>query len=670
MTELAITTIEHETDVGVRVEQLVMTSVFVGGSESQPLDSNLTAIAALSTTAYGRAFLVLVDAAAGRTALSLGTASTHAVTDFDAFGAAGAAQAAAIAASDTTGSAAAVLVTAKAYADGLVLGLLDDRGNFNASGNTFPASGGSGSAGAILKGDLWTISIAGTLGGMAVTAGDVVRALSNTPGQTAGNWAITEHDFGYVAENSANKATSISGSNTDVQYPSAKLLYDQLQLKEAAGLAATETARAQAAEAALQAALNDLFFIGLLYVKGAPGAWFDPLDLTSAFQDSAGTTPVTAVEQPIGKRLDKSGRGNHASQATTTARPTLSARKNLATSTEVIGAGTPWNCAPNYTITPDVSAPPLGLTHSALLTPLASAGPTIYSLGAAPSTAVAVSGYFKAGSATSIILLLRNQTTATNFTYMVLNLTNGSGATTGWTIEDVGGGWYRAKFIQTTGITVGDQLTFYYGVSSTVAAGLSWNVTGIQFEPIAVTLYQCVSTASNYDTNFPTYDGYDGASNSLATTVGGGASTSAFICVGFRSNAAGVAQTLWSDRTGNTGLKLEVTAANAIAFSGGNGSAIITATGGAIVAYTDYVVTAIYDGANLSVQLNSLPATTAACVLSAGTAAISLAKDNGAASGFLKGRVYECVYVKNTPQSARRIASTKQYVAALSGVTL
>lgn len=103
-------------------------------------------------------------------------------------------------AADTT-----VLNTAKSYADSLVVGLVDDRGNYNASGNTFPASGGSGTAGAVLKGDLWTVSVGGTLGGVAVTAGDLVRALVDAPGQTAGNWAVTENNIGYVAENAANK---------------------------------------------------------------------------------------------------------------------------------------------------------------------------------------------------------------------------------------------------------------------------------------------------------------------------------------------------------------------------------------------------------------------------------------------------------------------------------
>jgi hypothetical protein len=80
----------------------------------------------------------------------------------------------------------------KTYADGLVVGLLDDRGNYNASSNLFPSSGGSGPSGSILKGDTWNISVAGTLGTQVVNAGDWIRALSNSPGQTAGNWTITQ----------------------------------------------------------------------------------------------------------------------------------------------------------------------------------------------------------------------------------------------------------------------------------------------------------------------------------------------------------------------------------------------------------------------------------------------------------------------------------------------
>lgn len=41
------------------------------------------------------------------------------------------------------------------------------------------------------------------------------------------------------------------------------------------------------------------------------GAWFDASDLTTLFQDTAGTTPVTTAGQTVGLMKDKSGNGNH-----------------------------------------------------------------------------------------------------------------------------------------------------------------------------------------------------------------------------------------------------------------------------------------------------------------------------------------------------------------------
>lgn len=60
-----------------------------------------------------------------------------------------------------------------------------------------------------------------------------------------------------------------------------------------------------------------------LFASGEQGVWYDPSDFSTMFQDSAGTTPVTAVGQPVGKILDKSGRGNHATQGTSASRPVL-----------------------------------------------------------------------------------------------------------------------------------------------------------------------------------------------------------------------------------------------------------------------------------------------------------------------------------------------------------
>lgn len=98
--------------------------------------------------------------------------------------------------------------SAKNYADSLVVGLLNDRGSHDASSDTFPTTGGSGTAGAIRKGDIFFVSDAGTLGGRAVIAGDSVRALVNTPGQTASNWSIIQTNIGYVPEPSITAGTT------------------------------------------------------------------------------------------------------------------------------------------------------------------------------------------------------------------------------------------------------------------------------------------------------------------------------------------------------------------------------------------------------------------------------------------------------------------------------
>jgi hypothetical protein len=116
---------------------------------------------------------------------------------------------------------------AKSYADTLVVGLLDDRGNYDASVDLFPSSGGSGTAGAIKKGDLWTVSVSGTLGGVDVSIGDAIRALSDTPGQTSANWNITENNLGYVPENSLNKKTDIEANKTsNTFFAPIKAIYD------------------------------------------------------------------------------------------------------------------------------------------------------------------------------------------------------------------------------------------------------------------------------------------------------------------------------------------------------------------------------------------------------------------------------------------------------------
>lgn len=111
--------------------------------------------------------------------------------------------------------------------DTITLGLWDDRGSFDASVNTYPTSGGSGTAGAIVRGDIWTIGVVATAGPLfGQPVGTTVRALTDAPGQTVGNWAIAGVGTGYVPENAALK---------DVSSGYAGLTQFKLNLKNAAG---------------------------------------------------------------------------------------------------------------------------------------------------------------------------------------------------------------------------------------------------------------------------------------------------------------------------------------------------------------------------------------------------------------------------------------------------
>jgi hypothetical protein len=58
-----------------------------------------------------------------------------------------------------------------------------------------------------------------------------------------------------------------------------------------------------------------------LFSSGQLGFWYDPSDITTLFQDNLGVTPVTAAGQTVGRILDKSGNGYHATQATLAQRP-------------------------------------------------------------------------------------------------------------------------------------------------------------------------------------------------------------------------------------------------------------------------------------------------------------------------------------------------------------
>lgn len=92
-----------------------------------------------------------------------------------------------------------------------------------------------------------------------------------------------------------------------------------------------------------------------LFSGGVQGVWYDPSDLTTMFEDSAGTAPVHTpgngvADSPVGKIMDKSGNANHATQSTSTAKPTLSARYNILVATDTLSTQSVTTVASTYTL--------------------------------------------------------------------------------------------------------------------------------------------------------------------------------------------------------------------------------------------------------------------------------------------------------------------------------
>jgi len=268
---------------------------------------------------------------------------------------------------------------------------------------------------------------------------------------------------------------------------------------------------------------------------------------------------------------------------------------------------------------------------------------------------VAVSFYLKKGSSSLQTALLRNTTTATNFTSSTINVD--TGAVTGpWTCSDAGNGWWKLSLVHTTGISPGNILSVYLGSTSPSVAGAYWLLAGITAtSPTDAHLpYQRVNTATDYDADpakFPAFGRLDGVDDSLASSTGGGGTTGFFFSAAISpQGSAGTARTLFSDAGTNTGYIVRLNASNQLEMSAGNGTAYTTiATAGTLAVGSTDIVQAWDDGTNLNVKIGNGPtASIARPTVSAGTAGYTMGQDNGASTGYFNGRVYSTIYRKDS----------------------
>lgn len=263
-----------------------------------------------------------------------------------------------------------------------------------------------------------------------------------------------------------------------------------------------------------------------LFAAGELGAWYDPSDLSSMFEDAAGTVPVTGVERPVGLLLDKSGRANHLSQSNAASRPVLRARYNLITQSENFGDGL-WSKT-GVTVTINTHVAPDGTTTGDTITHAAQSGEIIQNFLFTPNS-YQYSFYAKYVDVRWIRPVVGSSLSNVFVWFDIQNGQVGQNGTAGTStlvsanIVSVGNGWYRC-FI-TANITAA--ASTYAQINTAVADGDhtraagSFAAWGAQLMPVVQASglnnrYQRVGVAADYNSvGFEPYIDFDGTDDCL-----------------------------------------------------------------------------------------------------------------------------------------------------------
>lgn len=434
-----------------------------------------------------------------------------------------------------------------------------------------------------------------------------------------------------------------------------------------------------------------------LFASGAPGFLLDATlaDLSSLFQDSAGTIPVTAVEQPVGRVLDTSGRGNHFVQSTAAARPVLSARVNLLTKTEQFDDAV-W-LKTNITVsanTTDTTDPLGGNTADRALETITNAAHFIDVSGAGLAVTNGVtytrSVCLKFLGRQWVVLDMFD--TVSRYTYFDIQNgvvgTNAAGTTA--SIQNLGNGWFRCSITRTVAAStlyIGTAIATSDGGSLTFVGDITkgyyiWGADLRVANDTALPIYQRVNTATDYDTTgFPLYLRYDGVDDRLSTSglsmlknVNG-----AFICAGVRylGTASGYITIFEADigtsASDRTGLYIKSTSAieaggrrlDADAYQGLEVTSIPTLTN---------VLSGVFDyqNAQLYARVNGVQTQRGGGFQTAGntsnTDSQAITIGAAGASAYLNGRIYFPLVVLGRTATATEIANMESFINTRNGI--
>lgn len=434
----------------------------------------------------------------------------------------------------------------------------------------------------------------------------------------------------------------------------------------------------------LLAVTSGRFSPARFFSAGQQGCWFDPSDLSTMFQDSAGTTPVTAVAQPVGKILDKSGRGNHATQATSGARPLLSALFNLLTYTEQFDNAV-WSKS-SVSVVADAAVAPDGTTTADKLISAASGA----SYNISSSTATVLSGYsytgvvhLKAGEiGTNVQVLLQSSAVWPGGTYpsVTVNLTTGaitgSSNVSASSITSLGNGWYRVTLTQTTSSagSSGVRVAPTAGSAGDGTSGIyAW---GADFRPSIdfafLPPYQRVVTGATADyatAGFPNYLKFDGTDDNLVTANFDLSATDKITYFAGKTALSYTARGMLTELTNAAAsgrFELEVPSSGLSGFiAASGGSTIVFTAGSTVAAPNTSVLTLSADIAGDSIALRRNGAALVSSASDQGTGNFSnlplYIGSRGGSSLFFNGRLYQLI-IRAVASTPTEIASAEAFV--------
>ena len=263
-----------------------------------------------------------------------------------------------------------------------------------------------------------------------------------------------------------------------------------------------------------------------LFLASEKGAWFDPSDISTLFQDSAGTTPVTAVEQPVGKILDKSGNLAHATQATAGNRPTYRARYNLLTQSQAFNISWPTTgvaVAINQALAPDNTSTANKITEDG------TTGQHFISQSFTfLATTYTYTCYVQRAVGTRNVMVYMQGSTFAGIqidlgTLAVTQLAGSTASGISGSVTAAGGGWYRCSVTATIGAGVGSVAIYMLSgtansyTGDTTSALYAWGAD-LRYGTSTTFPYQSITTATSYNAvGFLPYLAFNGSTTSLLT---------------------------------------------------------------------------------------------------------------------------------------------------------